>query len=145
MDITNLNTSRSLAKQAVLYLLPVYEMARMRAASSPRKNSKGFYADPQGGPESKTRWINAFSHSRRLCFRKYWRARYTNWIHLLCRTFVADGCCRLMSRRTSTAIGGHVLVSLAPTLASWALRRSCISWRFEGVIQRFSTVGAVTG
>ncbi|NCV88128.1 MAG: DUF1254 domain-containing protein, partial [Oxalobacteraceae bacterium] len=41
-------------------------MARMRAASSPRKNSKGFYADPQGGPESKTRWINAFSHSRRL-------------------------------------------------------------------------------
>jgi hypothetical protein len=61
-----LNKSRSLAKQAVLYLLPVYEMARMRAASSPRKNSKGFYADPQGGPESKTRWINAFSHSRRL-------------------------------------------------------------------------------
>lgn len=56
----------ALARQAVLYALPVYEMARMRASSSPRKDAHGVYADPHGGPDALARWVNLFSHSRRL-------------------------------------------------------------------------------
>jgi len=55
-----------LARQAIVYALPVYEMARMRSSSSLRKIPNGAYADAQGGPESLRRWINLFSHSRRL-------------------------------------------------------------------------------
>ncbi len=55
-----------LAREAILYALPVYEMARMQASSSPRKNAKGEVADPNAGPESLKRWVNLFSHSRRL-------------------------------------------------------------------------------
>jgi len=57
---------KSLARQAIVYALPVYEMARMRSSSSLRKIPNGAYADTQGGPESLKRWINLFSHSRRL-------------------------------------------------------------------------------
>ena len=56
----------ALARQAILYALPVYEMARMRASSSPRKDAQGVYADAHAGPESLRRWVNLFSHSRRL-------------------------------------------------------------------------------
>jgi hypothetical protein len=55
-----------LAREAILYSLPLYETARMQAASSPRKNTQGQFADPQGGPESTRRWANVFSHTRQL-------------------------------------------------------------------------------
>lgn len=61
--LTDLN---ALAREAILYALPIYEMARMRASSSPRKNAQGELADPTAGPESLKRWVNLFSHSRRL-------------------------------------------------------------------------------
>jgi hypothetical protein len=55
-----------LLRDAVVYTLPLYEMARMRAASSPRKNAAGAPADPTGGPESTRRWVNLFGHTRAL-------------------------------------------------------------------------------
>jgi hypothetical protein len=55
-----------LAREAILYSLPLYETARMQVASSPRKNTQGQFADPQGGPESTRRWANVFSHTRQL-------------------------------------------------------------------------------
>ena len=57
---------QSLSRRAILYTLPIYEMARMRSASALRKTSDGEYADGQGNPASLHRWINLFSHSRRL-------------------------------------------------------------------------------
>ena len=57
---------KSLARRAIVYTLPVYEMARMRSSSTLRKTPHGEYADAQGGPESLRRWINLFSHSRKL-------------------------------------------------------------------------------
>lgn len=61
-----MNDTHALARQALIYTLPLYEMARMRAASSARKSARGELADPAGGPESLARWVNLFSHSRRL-------------------------------------------------------------------------------
>lgn len=61
-----MKTIKNLAREAILYALPVYEMARMRATSSPRKNAEGIFADINGGPESLYRWVNLFSHSRQL-------------------------------------------------------------------------------
>ena len=61
-----MNDLKSLARRAIVYALPVYEMARMRSSSTLRKTPAGEYADAQGGPESLRRWINLFSHSRRL-------------------------------------------------------------------------------
>jgi hypothetical protein len=58
--------SLEMARQALIYTLPLYEMARMRASGSPRKSGHGVYADPSGGPQSLARWVNVFSHSRRL-------------------------------------------------------------------------------
>lgn len=60
------NSPQTLAREAVLYALPLYEMARMQVTSSPRKHSDGRFADPHGGPESTRRWVNLFSHTRRL-------------------------------------------------------------------------------
>ena len=58
----------SLARAAVVYTLPLYEMTRMLAASSVRRNAAGRVADPdpQAGPESTWRWVNLFGHTRRL-------------------------------------------------------------------------------
>ena len=56
----------ALAKEAIIYTLPLYEMARMQSASSPRRNAAGVFADPAGGPESTLRWANLFSHTRHL-------------------------------------------------------------------------------
>lgn len=58
----------ALARDAVIHTLPLYEMARMRAASSPRRNVAGVVADPApgAGPESTWRWVNLFSHTRHL-------------------------------------------------------------------------------
>jgi hypothetical protein len=61
-----MNDLKSLSRRAIVYALPVYEMARMRSSSTLRKTPHGEYADAQGGPESLRRWINLFSHSRRL-------------------------------------------------------------------------------
>lgn len=58
----------ALARDAVIQTLPLYEMARMRAASSPRRNAQGAFADPSpvAGPDSSWRWVNLFSHTRHL-------------------------------------------------------------------------------
>ncbi|MEY4694948.1 MAG: hypothetical protein RLZZ95_1397 [Pseudomonadota bacterium] len=61
-----MNDLSDLARRAIVYALPVYEMARMRSASTLRKTPQGEFADAQGGPESLRRWVNLFSHSRRL-------------------------------------------------------------------------------
>lgn len=55
----------ALTKEAIIFTLPLYEMARMQSASSPRRNA-GVFADPAGGPESTLRWVNLFSHTRHL-------------------------------------------------------------------------------
>ncbi|MDF3833580.1 DUF1254 domain-containing protein [Cupriavidus basilensis] len=49
---------------AVRYTLPLYEMARMRAATCPRRDSAGEFAAPQ--PDGTVRWINHFIHTRQL-------------------------------------------------------------------------------
>jgi len=44
--------------------LPLFEMARMRAATTPRRHSvQGFAGD---SPDSSMRWVNQFTHTRRL-------------------------------------------------------------------------------
>ena len=58
--------NQTLARDAVLYTLPLYEMARMRSTTSPRRDASGVFADASGGPESTLRWVNLFSHSRQL-------------------------------------------------------------------------------
>jgi hypothetical protein len=50
--------------QALIYTFPLVEMARMRAAVSPRRNTKGQFAGDS--PESPTRWANVITHSRKL-------------------------------------------------------------------------------
>jgi hypothetical protein len=57
-------TSESLAREAVLYTLPLYEMARMRAATCPRRDHSGKFAGQT--PESTLRWVNHFIHTRQL-------------------------------------------------------------------------------
>jgi len=54
----------ALARDAVIYTLPLYEMARMRAATCPRRNRAGKFAGD--GPESTLRWINHVIHTREL-------------------------------------------------------------------------------
>jgi hypothetical protein len=58
----------ALARAAVTYTLPLYEITRMLAASSVRRNLEGQVADPDphAGPESSWRWVNLFGHTRRL-------------------------------------------------------------------------------
>lgn len=50
----------TLAEQAVVYAYPLYEMARMRAATSPKRTEAG-----QAAPEGQ-RWCNVFTHARQL-------------------------------------------------------------------------------
>ena len=52
------------ARQAVIYTLPLYEMARMRAATCPRRGPGGEFA--AADPEATLRWCNGFTHSRAL-------------------------------------------------------------------------------
>lgn len=56
-------TLRALADEAVTYTYPLYEMARMRAATSPRQCAAGPAGD---GPDSPQRWCNLFTHARKL-------------------------------------------------------------------------------
>ena len=51
---------QALAQEAVLYAWPLYEMARMRAATSPKRTEAGAQA-PEG-----QRWCNTFVHARQL-------------------------------------------------------------------------------
>lgn len=52
------------ARQAVVATLPLFEMARMRAANTARRHAvQGFAGD---SPASRTRWVNQFTHTRRL-------------------------------------------------------------------------------
>lgn len=51
---------QALAEEAVVYTYPLYEMARMRAATSPKRTEAGAQA-PEG-----QRWCNVFTHSRQL-------------------------------------------------------------------------------
>ena len=54
----------SSARQAVTQTLPLFEMARMRAANTARRHPlQGFAGD---GPSSPMRWVNQFTHTRRL-------------------------------------------------------------------------------
>lgn len=52
------------ARDVVLETLPLFEMARMRAATTARKHPReGFAGD---SPASRMRWVNQFTHTRRL-------------------------------------------------------------------------------
>lgn len=53
-----------LARAAVRYAFPLYEMARTRAATCPRRDAEGSFAGD--GPDSTMRWVNTFVHSREL-------------------------------------------------------------------------------
>jgi hypothetical protein len=52
------------ACDAAIETLPLFEMARMRAATTPRRHRVDGYAGED--PESTTRWANQFTHTRRL-------------------------------------------------------------------------------
>jgi hypothetical protein len=50
--------------EAVLRTLPLFEMARMRAATAPRRHPLHGFAGPDAA--STLRWLNTFTHSKRL-------------------------------------------------------------------------------
>ncbi len=58
------NQLGTLACDAVRFTLPLYEMARMRAATCPRRDGAGVFAGD--GPDSALRWINTVTHVRTL-------------------------------------------------------------------------------
>ncbi|MGX6569323.1 DUF1254 domain-containing protein [Cupriavidus necator] len=58
------NLLGTLACDAVRYTLPLYEMARMRAATCPRRDGAGVFAGD--GPDTTLRWINTVTHVRTL-------------------------------------------------------------------------------
>ena len=57
-------TAASVARQAVIATLPLFEMARMRASNTARKHAVAGYAGDS--PASRMRWVNQFTHTRRL-------------------------------------------------------------------------------
>ena len=62
-----MNASAALADtalEAVYYGGPLFEMARMRAATSPRRNPAGAFAGPDAA--SRLRWMNVFGPTREL-------------------------------------------------------------------------------
>ena len=54
----------AIAFQACTYLYPLWEMARMRAATAPRRDGGGRTVDAD--PATTRRWVNTFVHARRL-------------------------------------------------------------------------------
>src|ERR1700679_2104138 len=58
------NETGKIARDAVLFTYPLYEMARMRAAASARRDANGKRAG--GSPESTLRWMNQWLHTRAL-------------------------------------------------------------------------------
>jgi len=62
-DTASSSVSPSL-REAVVATLPLFEMARMRASNTARKHPvEGFAGD---SPTSRMRWVNQFTHTRRL-------------------------------------------------------------------------------
>jgi hypothetical protein len=59
-----LNDIARIARDAVLFTYPLYEMARMRAAASARRDAEGKLAG--GSAESTLRWMNQWVHTRQL-------------------------------------------------------------------------------
>lgn len=60
MPATIDNELRTLAEEAVVYAFPLYEMSRMRAATSPQRT------DTAGEAPKPHRWCNVFTHARQL-------------------------------------------------------------------------------
>jgi hypothetical protein len=58
------NELAAIAHEAVLFTFPLYEMARMRAAASARRDADGNFAG--GSPNSTLRWMNRWVHTRQL-------------------------------------------------------------------------------
>ena len=58
------NALMSAAERAVEYTLPLFEMARMRAATLPRRLDSGEFAAAE--PASTVRWLGGFRHTREL-------------------------------------------------------------------------------
>jgi hypothetical protein len=54
----------AIALQACVYLMPLWEMARMRAATAPRRDGQGRFVDAD--PATTKRWVNTFVHARKL-------------------------------------------------------------------------------
>ncbi|SEF29587.1 DUF1254 domain-containing protein [Variovorax sp. NFACC27] len=54
------NELRTLAEEAIVYAFPLYEMSRMRAATSPQRT------DVAGEAPKPHRWCNVFTHARQL-------------------------------------------------------------------------------
>jgi hypothetical protein len=54
----------AIALQAFVHTFPLYEMMRMRAATAPRRNGAGRFADTD--PATTRRWVNTFIHARKL-------------------------------------------------------------------------------
>jgi hypothetical protein len=54
----------AIALQACTYLLPLWEMSRMRAATATRRDGQGRFVDPD--PGTTRRWVNTFIHARKL-------------------------------------------------------------------------------
>jgi hypothetical protein len=52
----------ALLRDAVVYTYPLYEMARMRAATCPRRGPGGAFAGDS--PDTTLRWVNQFFHTR---------------------------------------------------------------------------------
>lgn len=58
--MTTTHDARALAEEAVIATYPLYEMCRMRAATSPRRT------DADGSAPDGQRWANVFTHAREL-------------------------------------------------------------------------------
>lgn len=54
----HIDTLQDLAEEAVVYAYPLYEMCRMRAATSPQRT------DAAGEAPRPQRWCNVFTHAR---------------------------------------------------------------------------------
>jgi len=54
----------AIALQACTYLLPLWEMSRMQAATATRRDAQGRFVDAD--PGTTRRWVNTFIHARRL-------------------------------------------------------------------------------
>lgn len=62
--VLQLRTEPHDLRRAVITTLPLFEMARMRAANTARKHATQGYAGDS--PDSRLRWVNQFTHTRRL-------------------------------------------------------------------------------
>jgi len=59
-----MTTATTVTHQAVIHTLPLFEMARMRAATAPRQHAQHGFAGADAG--STLRWVNTFTHAGRL-------------------------------------------------------------------------------